>query len=352
MTNNINKKFNISIDLMGGDNSPDKTLSGIDLFVKRYKNTNDYFFYLFGDTEIINPKIKKLKYLKSNYKVIDTKIVVSNELSPMSALKKGKGSSMWESINSQLTLNSDVTLSAGNTGVFLVMSRMILKMLDGIDRPALAGLWPNNHGMNLVLDLGANVECSDKNLVDFSEMGSALYKSLFPQNAVKVSLLNIGSEELKGTEILKKAHSKLKILENLGDFKFVGYIEGNQIMSDKSNVIVTDGFTGNVALKTAEGAANFLTKNLKKYLTENIFSRLSLVFSYFSLKKFKNKLDPRKYNGAIFLGLKGPVVKSHGATDALGFSYSVELCYKIARGRLNEKIKKNLEHVKNLDEKS
>ena len=270
----------------------------------------------------------------------------------MSALKKGKGSSMWESIQSQISLNSDVTLSAGNTGVFLVMSKMILKMLEGIDKPALAGLWPSENGMNLVLDLGANVECGEKNIIDFSEMGSALYRSLFSDQEPKVSLLNIGSEELKGTEVLKNAYSKLKILEKMGDFKFVGYIEGNQITSNVSNVIVTDGFTGNVALKTAEGVANFLTKNLKKYLTENLFSRLSVIFSYFSLKKFKNKLDPRKYNGAIFLGLKGPVVKSHGATDSLGFSYSVELCYKIAKGKLNNKIKKNLENVKNLNEKT
>ncbi len=347
----IDKKFKISIDLMGGDNSPDKTLKGINLFCKRYKNQNDYFFYLFGDSSVVSSKIKQLNYLHSNYKLIDTKITVSNDLSPLSALKKGKGSSMWESIQSQNTLESHVTLSAGNTGVFLVMSKMILKMIDGIDRPALAGLWPKNEGMNLVLDLGANVECNDKNLVDFSEMGSALYRSLFPTDEVKLSLLNIGSEELKGTEILKKAYEKLKILEKYGDFKFVGYTEGNQITSNISNVIVTDGFTGNVALKTAEGVADFLTKNLKRYLTENIFSKFSLVLSYFSLKKFKDKLDPRKYNGAIFLGLKGPVVKSHGATDALGFSYSVELCYKIAKGNLMEKIKSNLEHVKNIDEK-
>ena len=350
--NNLDKKLKISIDLMGGDNSPQKTLKGIDLFAKRYKDKNDYFFYLFGDSKSAISEIKKLKYLKSNYELIDTKIIVSNELSAMSALKKGKGSSMWESIQSQISLNADVTLSAGNTGVFLVMSKMILKMLEGIDRPALAGLWPSEKGMSLVLDLGANVECNDKNLIDFSEMGAALHRSLFPDNEVKVSLLNIGSEELKGTEMLKKAYSKLKILEKMGDFKFVGYTEGNQITSGVSNVIVTDGFTGNVALKTAEGVANFFTKNLKKHLTENIISKFSMIISYFSLKKFKNKLDPRKYNGAIFLGLKGPVVKSHGATDSLGFSYSVELCYKIAKGKLNDKIKKNLEHVKNLDEKT
>jgi glycerol-3-phosphate acyltransferase PlsX len=344
-------KVKISIDLMGGDNSPDKTLFGIDLFLKRNKNISDYYFYLFGDENIIKEKIGKLKYLKNNFELIDTKITVSNELSALSAIKKGKGSSMWESISSQNSLGSHVTLSAGNTGVLLVMSKMILKTMEGIDKPALAGLWPSDDGLNIVLDLGANVECSDKNLIDFSEMGAALYKSIFQDKIPKVSLLNIGSEELKGTETLKNAFSKLKTLEQFGDFKFNGYIEGNQITSSKSNVIVTDGFTGNVALKTAEGVANFITKNLKASLSENIYSKLSIIFSYFSLKKFKNKLDPRKYNGAILLGLNGPVVKSHGGTDSLGFSYSVELCYKIAKGNLIKIIKQNLDHTNNINEK-
>ena len=258
---------------------------------------------------------------------------------------------MWESIHSQISLNADVTLSAGNTGVLLVMSKMILKTMNGIDKPALAGLWPNDKDMNIVLDLGANIDCSEKNLIDFSEMGSALYRSLFHNETAKVALLNIGSEEVKGTETLKNAYSKLKILDGMGDFKFNGYIEGNQITDGKSNVIVTDGFTGNVALKTAEGTANFLTRNLKKTLSENMFAKFSILFSYFSLKKFKDKLDPRKYNGAILLGLNGPVVKSHGGTDSFGFSHSVEVCYKIAKGDLIKQIKKNLNHIKNINEK-
>ncbi len=347
----MEEKVKISVDLMGGDDSPDKTLLGIDLFIKRNKNENDYFFYLFGDENIVKKKISKLKYLKSNYKLVHTKVTVSNNLSPLAALKKGKGSSMWESIRSQISLNADVTLSAGNTGVLFVMSKIILKTMDGIDRPALAGLWPSDKGMNIVLDLGANIDCSEKNLIDFSEMGSALYRSLFHNETAKVALLNIGSEEVKGTEILKNTYSKLKILDEMGDFKFNGYIEGNQITDGESNVIVTDGFTGNVALKTAEGTANFLTKNLKKTLSENIFSRFSVLFSYFSLKKFKDRLDPRKYNGAILLGLNGPVVKSHGGTDSFGFSHSVEVCYKIAKGDLMSIIKKNLSHIRNIDEK-
>ncbi len=345
----MTEKVKIAVDLMGGENSPDKNLEGINLFVERNQKKNDYFFYFFGDEVKIHNKLNKYKFLKNNYKIFDTKIIVSDDLSAISSIKKGKNSSMWKSITAQTELDADISLSAGNTGVLLVMSKMILKTLEHVDKPALAGLWPNEKNMNVVLDLGANVECSEKNLIDFSEMGSALYKSLFPNDKAKVALLNIGLEEMKGTEVLKAAHAKLKQLDKFGDFEFNGYIEGNQITSGNSNVIVTDGFTGNVALKTAEGTANFLTKSLRKALSENLFSKISTIFSYFSLKRFKNKLDPRKYNGAIFLGLTGPVVKSHGGIDGLGFYYSVDLCYKIAKGKLIDKIKSNLAHSKNIN---
>ena len=181
----MDKKVKIAIDLMGGENSPDKNIDGIELFVKRNKNLNDYFFYLFGNEDLINEKIKK-KSLK-NFKIFDTKIIVSDDLPALSALKKGKDSSMWKSIESQNTLDVDVSLSAGNTGVLLVMSKMILKTLEDVDKPALAGLWPNKKGMNVVLDLGANINCSEKNLIDFSEMGAALYQSLFPNEKAKVT---------------------------------------------------------------------------------------------------------------------------------------------------------------------
>ena len=243
-----------------------------------------------------------------------------------------------------------VSLSAGNTGVLLVVSRMILKMMEGVSKPALAGLWPNQNGVNVVLDLGANIECNDQNLVDFAELGSALFKSLFPTEKPKVSLLNVGSEEIKGTEMLKTASKRLKNLSSEENFIYKGYIEGNDIMSGESNIIITDGFTGNVALKTAEGTARFITKNLKKSLSENIFTKISLIFSYFSLKKFKDKLDPRKYNGAIFLGLNGPVVKSHGGIDSVGFYHSIDLCYKIIKGNLMTEIKK-IYNIQKVDKK-
>ena len=181
----------------------------------------------------------------------------------MSAVKNSKNTSMWNCIQHQLDGKSDISLSAGNTGVLLVLSRMILKMINGVSKPALAALWPNQNGMNVVLDLGANIECNDQNLVDFAELGSALFKSLHPNEKPKVSLLNVGSEEMKGTEILKTASKKLKDLSNEENFIYKGYIEGNYIMSGNSNVIITDGFTGNIALKTAEGTAKFITKNLK-----------------------------------------------------------------------------------------
>ena len=252
---------------------------------------------------------------------------------------------MWNCIKSQLDGESDISLSAGNTGVLLVISRMILKMINKVSKPALAGLWPNKSGMNVVLDLGANIECNEDNLIDFAELGSALYKALYPNEKPHVSLLNVGSEEVKGTDILKNTYKRLNSLSNENNFIFNGYIEGNKIMNGETNVIVTDGFTGNVALKTAEGTAKFITDNLKETLTETLLSKFSLIFSYFSLKRFKKRLDPRKYNGAIFLGLNGPVVKSHGGTDGLGFYYSIDLCYKIIKGDLMKQIKSNISHL-------
>ncbi len=341
----MKKKITIAIDAMGGDNSPDKTINGVGLFLKKYNKNDDFILKLYGDENKITEKLNKYNVSSNLIEIIHTDSVVSDKETPITAVKNSKNTSMWNSIKSQLDGKSDISLSAGNTGVLLVISRMILKMMDKVSKPALAGLWPNKEGLNVVLDLGANIECDEKNLIDFAELGSALYKSLFPENIAKVSLLNIGSEEIKGTEVLKNAYKKLNLLSKNNNFIFNGYIEGNSIMSGESNVIVTDGFTGNIALKTAEGTAKFITDNLKETLTRNFFTKISLIFSYFSLKKFKSKLDPRKYNGAIFLGLNGPVVKSHGGTDATGFFFSIDLCYRIIKGDLMKQIKNNLDHL-------
>ena len=338
------KKISIAIDAMGGDNSPEKTIHGVKLFLDKYRSNDDFILNIFGKKEEINKKIKEFNVKSNSINIINSNKVISDEESPMTAVKNSKNTSMWNCIQHQLEGKSDISLSAGNTGVLLVISRMILKMISGVSKPALAGLWPNQNGMNVVLDLGANIECNDQNLIDFAELGSALFKSLFPKEKAKVSLLNVGSEEIKGTEMLKIASKRLRELSSEDNFIYNGYIEGNNIMSGESNIIVTDGFTGNIALKTAEGTAKFITKNLKKSLTENILTKISLLFSYFSLKKFKDNLDPRKYNGAIFLGLNGPVVKSHGGIDSIGFYHSIDLCYKIVKGDLMSQVKKNLKH--------
>ena len=329
----MSNKIKIAIDAMGGDNSPKKIIEGINISLKFNKNN---FFSLYGRQEILEKEITRNKSIEQYCEIINTKDIIEDDESPLVAAKTGKDSSMWKAIESQKENKTDISLSAGNTGALLLISRLLLKSINGINKPALAGLWPNANGMNVVLDLGANIECNEKNLIDFACMGSALFKSLFKNDYPRIALLNIGLEENKGNDTLKKAYSILK--ENkIKNFDFRGFIEGNHIMDGNVDVIITDGFTGNVALKTAEGTANFITKNLKKSL-----NKLSIIISYKSLKKFKEKLDPRKYNGAIFLGLQSPVVKSHGSTDAVGFANSIEVCHKIVQANLIKKIKSHL----------
>ena len=227
------KKISIAIDAMGGDKSPDKTIEGIKIFLDKYKGIDDFTLNIFGKENLIFDKIKKFKVNSNQINIINANTVVSDEETPMTAVKNSKNTSMWNCIQHQLEGKSDISLSAGNTGVLLVISRMILKMMDEVSKPALAGLWPNQIGMNVVLDLGANIECNERNLVDFAELGSALFKSLFPEDKPKVSLLNVGSEEIKGTEMLKLASKRLKELSSDENFDYKGYIEGNNIMTER-----------------------------------------------------------------------------------------------------------------------
>ena len=327
----------IAVDAMGGDNSPEKVIRGISLHSKKKE---PIIYNIFGDVDKISEFIKKYP-IKQNYKLFDTKEKISNDDTALSAAKKGKNTSMWKAIDSVKSKESDVVVSAGNTGALFVIAKLNIPMIENIDKPALSALWPNKIGMNVVLDLGANVECNEKNLIDFSLMGAALHKSLFPHEISKVSLLNIGSEEIKGNSTIKNTYKELSNKKN-PIYDFCGYIEGNQIMDGKVNVIVTDGFTGNVALKTAEGTANFITNELKNALSGNIIGKISSFLNIKNLKKFKEKLDPRLYNGAILLGLNSPVIKSHGGTDYIGFANSLGVCEKIIEGKLIEKIKNNI----------
>ena len=327
----------IAVDAMGGDNSPKKVIDGI---IHNHKNNKKNFFKIFGDQNKIISLLKN-KIDSQFYEMIHTENFVLSSDSPLEAAKKGKDTSMWLAIESVKKNEADIVISAGNTGALLVIAKLNLKMIENIDKPALSALWPNKNGMSVVLDLGANIECSSKNLFDFSIMGASLYTSLYPDEKPKIGLLNIGSEELKGNEIIKETYKILNEKKS-NNYDFAGYIEGNQIMDGDINVIISDGFTGNIALKTAEGTANFITKELKSAMTSSILGKISSLLNFYNLNKFKKRLDPRLYNGAIFLGLDSPVVKSHGGTDFIGFSNSLDVCNKIVKGNLIEKIKLNI----------
>ncbi len=334
----MSNPIKIAVDAMGGENSPSKVIKGIEIHNISSPNIH---YNIFGNKNFIEPLIDNTKLSSNNYTIFHTENLIKDTDSPLGAAKKGKDTSMWLSIESLKKNESDAIVSAGNTGALFVIAKLNLKMIENIDKPALSALWPNKYGMNIVLDLGANIECNEKNLLDFSLMGSALHKSLFENETSKVALLNIGSEELKGNNIIKNTFQILN--ENKNQlFEFKGYIEGNHIMDGDVNVIVTDGFTGNIALKTAEGTANFISSELKKAFNTGLFGKISALLNIKNLKSFKNKLDPRLYNGAILLGLDKPVIKSHGSTDELGFANSLKVCEKTIKGNLIDKIKKNI----------
>ena len=327
----------IAVDAMGGDNSPKKIIDGI---LVNSRENKDVVYNIFGDKDKIELLFPK-NYNKEIFNIFDTKNKILDTDSPLSAAKKGKDTSMRMTIDSVKKNESHVAISAGNTGALFVISKLNLKMIENIEKPALSALWPNKKNFNVVLDLGANIECNDKNLVDFSIMGSSLFKSLYPNDDAVVALLNVGSEELKGNHIIKKAYQELQNIKNK-NFRFNGYIEGNNIMDGEVNVIVTDGFTGNIALKTAEGTANFIVKEFKESMTSNILGKLSSLINIKNLNKVKKKLDPRLYNGAILIGLNSPVVKSHGSTDHIGFSHSLNVCIKVVKNNLIKKIRDNI----------
>ena len=334
----MNKKFSIAVDAMGGANAPETVLEGINLL---FKNKVDVNVDIYGDKDLILKSVNKYKYLnKNNCSISHSPDKVPGDVSVRDAIKLGKQTSMWMAIESVKVGKNDIIVSSGNTGALLVMSKLILKMIDGVDKPALAAIWPNFKDYSIVLDLGANIECTEHNLVEFSILGAELYKTIFNRTDVVTGLLNIGSEEIKGNDSIKNAHLKLQENGNL-NFTYKGYIEGNEIKNGDVKVIVTDGFTGNVALKTAEGTANFITTEIKKSFSSSILSKIGYLFSYFAFKEIKKKLDPRKYNGAIFLGLNAPVIKSHGGADAFAFYNSLNLSYQIINGNLINKIKNN-----------
>jgi glycerol-3-phosphate acyltransferase PlsX len=324
----------VAIDGMGGDNAPAAVMRGVSRFA-----SSPYHFIIFGD------KNKLDQYpLPPNvsHEIRHTEIVITSDMEVMSALRSGKKSSMGLAIQSVESGEAQAVISSGNTGLYMALAKIILKTMDGIDRPAIASVIPGKNGRSVCLDLGANAESNVKNMLDFAIMGEALAQSIFNKEKIKLALLNIGSEEIKGSRLVKRTSEILKkFLDN-----YVGFVEGDDFGKGNVDVIVTDGFTGNVALKTIEGTAKYIASELRAALGSSPLAKIGALLAMTSLSRFRNKMDPRLYNGAILVGLRGVVVKSHGNSDEIGFANALRFTMDILNNSIFNQIQKQLEKSK------
>ena len=330
---------------MGGDNSPRVVVEGIAL---AHKNNPDIKFLLFGDEPKVNEEMKKFPALKNFCTVVHTEEFVHNEDKPSQVIRN-KNTSMYMAIDAVRKGNAQAVISAGNTGALMAISKMILKTIQKIHRPAICTNIPHKNGMCVMLDLGANTECSAVNLAEFAIIGNILAKHTLEIARPRIALLNIGAEEMKGRE---EIHQAAKMIKNTHlDLNFIGYIEPHQISEGYADVIVSDGFTGNIALKTMEGTAKLISGMIKETIKKSIIAKIGLPFLLPIVFSLKKRMDPRKYNGAMFVGLNGLSVKSHGGTDALGYSYAINNAAKLVRQNFVQTIRDEVEHV-DLDELS
>ncbi len=329
----------LAIDAMGGDDAPDMIIGGVGLAQKKYPSV---FFLIFGDEAQIRPLIVKYKLDQARLRIIHTNEVITGDMKPSAALRGSKSSSMRLAIEAVADGQADAVVSAGNTGAYMALSKIILKPLAGIDRPAIAASIPTLLGKRgVMLDLGANVECSAENLVQFAMMGQVFSQQVLGNTVPSVGLLNIGAEDLKGNAIIKETHALLK--ESRWVSNFQGFVEGTDVLTGKVDVIVTDGFTGNVSLKTAEGSFTIFKQFLMANFGRNWWTRLTYLLARPVLKAFSAQFDPRQNNGAPFLGLNGISVKSHGGTDAIGFSYAIAVAIDMVDRDVNKLIREGLE---------
>lgn len=327
-------KMTIALDAMGGDAGPEMVLPGAHLASIRHP---DLKFLLFGDEKKLTPLLEKQPRLKGRSEVRHCEIAVAMEDKPSQALRRGRGkSSMWLAIDAVKTGEAQCVVSAGNTGALMAMARFRLKTIEGIERPAIAAIWPTLRGESVVLDVGATIGADARQLVEFSLMGEAMARSLLGLERPTVGLLNIGVEEVKGLEEVKEAG---RLLRNLGlPLEYAGFIEGDDIGKGTVDVVVTEGFTGNIALKTAEGTAKQLATYLRLALTRTLLSKLGALLASGAFATLRERMDPRKHNGGVFLGLNGIVVKSHGGTDALGFATAIDVAIEMVKNGLVAKI--------------
>lgn len=332
----------IALDAMGGDLAPSSVIKGVKTFLESPPASPDVFFNIYGNSSSLNSDIKLLLGVPDScYKIIHAERVIPSDMKPSHALRYGRGASMFEAISSVLSGESDAVVSAGNTGAYMALSKALLKTIDGIERPALVSLMPTAAGSNnVVLDLGANAECSPLNLFQFALMGNAVAKALLHISHPTIGLLNVGTEKTKGTECVREA---FQLISEHFENNFKGFVEGTDILQETVNVIVTDGFSGNIALKTIEGTFKFIAGLYKNSVKSSILGKISYLMSKPLLGQIWNIVDPRKHNGASLVGLNGIAVKSHGNADAFSFSSAISVAVKLAESNFVQNIKSLME---------
>jgi phosphate acyltransferase len=329
-------RVRIALDAMGGDHGPGVVLAGADLALSRHPESE---FLLFGNASLVASLLDARPRLKSRSRLVHTEVAVRMEDKPSQALRYGRWkSSMWLSIDAVKKGDADMAVSAGNTGALMAMSKFNLKTLPGIERPAIAALWPTLRGESIVLDVGASIGADADHLVDLALMGAATARILFDLPRPTVGLLNIGVEEAKGLEQVREAGRILRE-ESFAELDYRGFVEGDDIGRGKVDVVVTEGFAGNIALKTAEGTARQIGEYLRGAMSRSLGARIGYVFARSAFRQLRERMDPRRANGGVFLGLNGIVIKSHGGTDADGFAAAIELGHGVVKDELLARIR-------------
>jgi glycerol-3-phosphate acyltransferase PlsX len=337
----MSETIRISVDAMGGDKGPRVVVHGAQLAWRERKNTR---FIFHGRQQELEPLLDEFSELKPVSTIQHSDTVIAMEDKPSNALRKGRGnSSMWAALQSVKDGEADVAISGGNTGALMAMATFCLRPLEGISRPAIAAIWPTLRTDIIVLDVGATVGGDARQLVDFSILGAALARALFDQDEPSVGLLNVGTEEVKGLDTIKEAARILGDASGRAGFSYHGFVEGDDIGKGTVDVVVTEGFAGNIALKTAEGTARQVGTYVRNALNANILSRIGALLATQALNALRRKLDPRTVNGGIFLGLNGVVIKSHGGTDEIGVKSALGLAYEMSRNHLIDKITDGLQ---------
>ncbi|HEV2606161.1 MAG TPA: phosphate acyltransferase PlsX [Microvirga sp.] len=334
------KSVRISLDAMGGDHGATVVVPGAALALERHPGLR---FLMFGDEAVINPLLAAHPALKGAVEVRHTDVAIAMDEKPSQAIRTGRGkSSMWKAVQAVRDGEADAAVSAGNTGALMAMSKVCLKTMAHIERPAIAAMWPTLRGESIVLDVGATIGADAGHLVDMAIMGAAMARIVFDLDRPTVGLLNVGTEEIKGIETVKEAGRILREA-NLPNLDYRGFVEGDDLGKGTVDVVVTEGFTGNIALKTAEGTAKQIGEYLRSAMGRTTMAKIGYLFAKKAFDALKEKMDPRKVNGGVFLGLEGVVIKSHGGTDALGFASAIDIAYDMAHYELMQTIRTMLE---------